>query len=406
MVDLPNDPKTAMEQYLDAMLRHQIGLLRVSGSIRNEIVELLDATEADVRKQIGDLERLGAGFSTSTQVERLGAVLSAITEIRQEAWKPARDILFRRVIDVMLREPAFVDQILKTTMPVDLKTALPNARRLRAIVRAQPFEGRTLREWAAKIESDDIARIHSQIKVGLTQGQTIPQIARRVVGTVSARGADGVTAITRRHATAITRTAVNAVGNFARREYHEENSDLIFAEIYVATLDSRTTLVCASNDGKQFPIGVGPMPPLHINCRSLRVGMPDPEVIGVRPARAFTQRQLLREFAAEEGLARAPRTRAGLPRGTKGRFDAFARSRMRELTGQVPSATEFSAFLRSQPASFQSDYLGVTKARLFRSGKLPLDRMVDPSGRPLSLDELAVRERQAFIDAGLDPDAF
>jgi hypothetical protein len=35
---------------------------------------------------------------------------------------------------------------------------------------------------------------------------------------------------------------------------------------FLATLDSKTTVQCAANDGKTFPVGEGPMPPLHANC--------------------------------------------------------------------------------------------------------------------------------------------
>ena len=36
----------------------------------------------------------------------------------------------------------------------------------------------------------------------------------------------------------------------------------------VATLDSRTSSVCRSLDGRVFPVDSGPRPPFHINCRT------------------------------------------------------------------------------------------------------------------------------------------
>jgi hypothetical protein len=44
---------------------------------------------------------------------------------------------------------------------------------------------------------------------------------------------------------------------------------------YIATIDSRTTLLCASKDDKLFDYNDGPMPPLHFNCRSTTVPVID-----------------------------------------------------------------------------------------------------------------------------------
>jgi hypothetical protein len=52
---------------------------------------------------------------------------------------------------------------------------------------------------------------------------------------------------------------------------------------------------------------------------------------------------------------------------------------------------------------FQEDVLGVTKAKLFRDGKLPLDRFVDRNGNELTLKDLAKKHADAFVAAGLDP---
>jgi hypothetical protein len=39
----------------------------------------------------------------------------------------------------------------------------------------------------------------------------------------------------------------------------------------VAVLDSRTTKLCRRLDGRRYPVGKGPIPPLHPNCRSNRI---------------------------------------------------------------------------------------------------------------------------------------
>ena len=297
------------------------------------------------------------------------------------------------------------DNILKASMPVQLETQLPATALLTSIVTQRPFEGRTLRQWARSIANTDLRRIEDQIRIGLTQGESSQAIARRVVGSARLRGRDGVTQLTRRNAEAITRTAITAITNQAKREFYKANPGIIDAEVYTAVLDNRTTPICRSLDGEIFPVGEGPIPPLHFNCRSTRVGVVDGEVIGRRPAKAVTERQLVREFTAQEGIQRVG-NRASLPRGTKGAFDTFARRRIRELTGTVPAKVSYQVWLGRQSAAFQDDVLGKARGRLFRRGGLTLDRFVNRAGDEIPLSELARRDRDAFVKAGLDPEEF
>lgn len=387
------------DEWLDAIIRHQIGLLRLSGSIRNDVFALLDATEKDIKDLI--ITRLAKSQSVASQ-ERL---IKAIAAIRSESWKKSSQVWREEMLALVQAEPVYLATALQTVVPVLLDLNLPPVDTLKALVAHHPFEGQTLKEWANQIARQDLQRIEQQIKIGIVQGETSQQIAARVVGTVQQRGKDGVTAITRRQAQAITRTAVNSFSNAAKREFFKENADIFDMEVYVATLDSRTTPVCRANDGKRFPVGKGPIPPLHWNCRSFRVAEIDGQVIGQRPAKAVTQRQLLREYADKAGIKPVTK-RAALPHGHKGAFDTFSRGRIRELTGTIDAKISYQQWLERQPASFVVDILGPTRAALFRKGDLKLDRFVNRQGDELTLSQLARKEREAFVAAGLDPDDF
>lgn len=82
---------------------------------------------------------------------------------------------------------------------------------------------------------------------------------------------------------------------------------------------------------------------------------------------------------------------------------AHARGNIRSsLDGGVPAKTTYGEWLRKQPVAFQDDVLGTSKGKLFRDGKLPMDRFVDmQSGREFTLDELKRREAEAWAKAGL-----
>ena len=397
---------TANEEFFDALVRHQILLLRMSGAVRARIQSLLDATEEDIRDKImARLANAGGGLTSPAEVHRLETLLGIIRSIRLKAWSQIDEAWVEEITALAQQEPDFMAGIVKTVVPVQLDLILPAPALLKAIATTNPFEGRTLREWSQSLAAEDLRRIENSIRVGMVQGESSSEIARRVVGTARLKGVDGVTEITRRAADAITRTAVNHVANHSRQAFLHANSDLFDEEQYVATLDSRTTPVCRSNDGKRFPVGKGPIPPLHFRCRSLRVAVLLGDVLGNRPAKPVTEKMLLREWAQQNGIT-APSSRAGLPHGTKTAYDQFARRRIRELTGQVPGKTTYQQWLTRQPAAFQDDVLGKTRAALFRRGGLTLDRFVNRAGDEIPLRDLAKAHADAFRAAGLDPEDF
>lgn len=396
---------TLNEELLDAMTRHQIGIQRFAGGVKNDIWALLDATEADLRRQI--LNATGAGLDTRRKLRALDKLLFDLRQTRHLGFVEANKVWRREMTALGPAEAAFLDGIIVTTFSaVELNTVLPDAARLRNIAKSKPFMGKTLKDWSKNLEQVDIARIEDQIKIGLTQGETPQQISRRIVGTRAAGGRNGVTQITRRGAEAITRTVTNGVAAESRAMYAEANSDLAPDELFTATLDSRTTPICRKFDGKVFKVGKGPVLPLHFGERSIYSPIVDGKIIGERPMRSFTEQSLLREFARKNGIKPVPKSRKFLPRGSKGAFDSFARGRMRELTGRVPARTTYNQFLKRQTAAIQDDILGKARGALFRRGGLTLDKFVDIRGNTLTLSDLAKTNRRAFVQAGLDPDDF
>jgi len=394
---------TANEQFLDAMVRHQIGLMRFSGSVRNEIFGLLDATEADIVREIR--ARIKPGGITPANVQRLKALEVVIRGIRGGAWKDVSKVWGTEFRNLAVQNPQFVANAIQTVLPVTVALNMPAPELLRALVVTKPFEGKTMREWSRSIAQSDLNRIMDQVKIGMVQGESNQAIARRVVGTKALGGRNGTTEVSRRGAESITRTATNHFSNQANRAFFEDNAKLFSGEIYHATLDDRTTLICSSLDGERFPVGEGPIPPLHFRCRSLRVAIINDEVVGTRFAKPFTEKQRLREFTKERGL-KSVKNRKELPRGTKGDFDKFQRAANRRDIGKVPAKVTYQEWLTRQSPAFQTDVLGGARAKLFRQGKLPLKKFVNRAGDDIPLRDLAKFQRQAFIDAGLDPDSF
>lgn len=405
--------KTANQQFLDAMVRHQTYLLRYSGFVRNRVNGILDASEGDlVDKIIAKLANAPGGLTTPVEVRRMQTLVNQIGEIRGRAWADASAGFSDEMTKLSLAESVSVAGIVQVALPVVIEVVKPSARLLRSIALSKPFQGRILSEWASSMEAEDLRRIHNAIQMGMTAGEDMNTIAKRVVGSEQLGFTDGVTNMTRAQVQAVTRTAVQHVANHSRQAWFLENNDVVTQEYFVATLDAQTTPQCRALDGQVFELGRGPVPPLHYQCRSLRVAHLDGVLAGDRPAKPFTEKQLLREYTDEHaGIAEAldgkiPKTRADLPHGTRGQFDKWSRGRVRELVGPIPAKTTYQEWLGGQSKAFQEDTLGITKAKLFRDGELKLNKFVNRNGDELSLAQLAKTEAAAFRAAGLDPADF
>lgn len=398
--------KTANEELLDALVRHQVYLLRYSGYIRNRIHATLDKTEEALAAAILTRIQGKGALATPEDYDRLERIMLAIQKSRSPAWQGVYAAMSEDLSNLSQEEASRMASYVSTAAPVVLQLSIPAPDRLKAIALSQPFHGRVLKDWAATMEATDLAAIRAALQQGMVTGMSSQAITRLVIGTAEMQGADGVTEMTRRQVTAVTRTAVAHVAAYSRDEFVRENEELFDEELFVATLDSRTTPVCRANDGKHFPLDSGPRPPLHYQCRSLRVPIIGAGPMSDRPAKPVTEKMLLREYAEKNGLDPVPTRRKDLPRGTKGDYDAFSRRRVREMTGRVPAQTSYNDWLKGQSKEFQDDVLGKIKALLFRKGDLSLDKFVDRAGQELTLPELARKEAAAFRAAGLNPEKF
>jgi SPP1 gp7 family putative phage head morphogenesis protein len=203
--------------------------------------------------------------------------------------------------------------------------------------------------------------IRAAINDGILTGQTNQQIAAQIK--------DFGDNLHKGQINALVRTSINNASAQARRIVTEENQNILQGDEWVATLDSRTTLICGGRDGRIYPINSGPFPPAHWNCRSLRVPV------------------VKDEFRIDDGLGRRPQVGADGPKA-------------------VSAKRTFDMFLRDQPADFQDEYFsqfpdGLEKAALFRRGDLPIQRFRDETGRNYTLDQLKALEPLAFNKANI-----
>jgi SPP1 gp7 family putative phage head morphogenesis protein len=216
---------------------------------------------------------------------------------------------------------------------------LPVVETLAAVVTERPLQGFLLKEWSSQLEENAYHRIEQAIRIGFVEGESVPNIAKRIRGTAALKYRDGVLDISRRGAESLVRTAVTHVAVAAKEEFYAANPD-VFDDVYWSSvLDRRTSPICRARDGKVFPLRSGPRPPAHLKCRSTIIAI---------------------------------------------------------LRGEAPPEETYQTWLQRQPVAVQDDILGPSRGRLFRQGGVTLDRFVDQSGREYTLDELRRRESASF----------
>jgi len=354
---------TLNEALRDRSIAHQIHLTRYTTQVVQKILALLNRADQDIIRRLRSRNLPGA--RTPYQRQRLEKLLAGIREINSAAYASFNRQLRLDLRELTTYEANFLTRQINAAILVDLEAVTPAVGLVYSAALSRPMQGKYLREWFSTLSANKGKAVSDAIRLGVVEGETIDQIVRRLRGTRAARYRNGIMSIHRRHAEAVTRTAVNHVVTNARRAVIDKNADLVKGWQYVATLDGRTTDICMSLDGQVYATREeGPTPPQHINCRS-------------------TITPVVKSWK-ELGFKKSE-----VPEGTRA-----------SMNGQVSAKETYQTWLKKQPAGFQNDVLGKTKAKLFREGGVTLDRFVDSTGRSYTLAELARREADAFAAIG------
>src|SRR5690606_8444642 len=254
---------SANEKLNERATRHQVYLLRYSGSLRNKLIAHLNRVEDDLLAQIR--KRADAGTFTEW---RLNKILEDVRDILREAQSESYGILRDDLLSFARYEAGHAAEGLRSALQVEFNITRPAPAQLRAAVLSRPFQGRILREWVSELTDAQRRNLRNAIRIGFTEGESIDAIVRRIRGTRAQQFRDGVFETTRRQAEALVRTAVNHTATKARDYLYEENADIVKGVQWISTLDSRTTAICMARDQKVYPLNSGPRPPAHPNCRS------------------------------------------------------------------------------------------------------------------------------------------
>ena len=340
----------------NAVVRHQIFVQRFGANIGNKTAKAL----IEIQK-LAERRLLNPDL-TDFQRDRLQVIANDMQEqYRLIMGENIQDRL-SELDDFAKYEAEFTKGIMQTN--ITGSTVLPNPEQISAAIDMARMEvGRQelgIRQIFKGFTDRAAKQVAQQISDGAILGETNQQITNRL------RQLNG---LHKNQAMTITRTVTNNISAIARDEVMRANEDVLEGYEWVAALDNRTTLVCASRDGKVYSFNDpdAPRPPAHFNCRSTIVPKVKPEF----------------DLGADVETTRTARGADGAER--------------------IDSDTNYEAWLRRQPASFQDEVLGRERGKLFRGKKLKLERFVDENGKPIPLDQLRVLDESFNVKAKVKP---
>ena len=344
---------SANDEILNALTRHQIFVLRYARGREREAEDFVSTLLLSIIGRLEDepltefnrsrLQEQARDYYQYLLASNADFAESFLDEMRDFAEyeadfnaKTASNALavdFSRVAPVQLQQAIFSD-----------------------ILGLEPNRGYTIRGMLDQFGREGANLVVAQIRDSIALGETNDQLISKIRSLVP---------LQQRKAATIARTVTNHVAVQARTVSMKENDDVIQGYEWVATLDSRTSLICSARDGVIYrDFDKDPKPPAHFNCRSTITMVVNPEydlgkdITGTRPSKGSS--------------------------GTK----------------QVSAGLTYDSWLRKQSRAFQDQVLGPSRGAMFRDG-MKLDRFIDGRGNTLTLAQLA--DADAYL-SGKEPE--
>ena len=371
-----------------SLYRNAIDLNRYSNSVARRVINAYNDIIIDSVNQLRTIDDLAApvkaarlrgilaqlkeslatwaGDATELTATELQGLAELQSEFVTEQLSRALPAGNRSIVNTVEISPQFAQSVVTTdptqlnvvALSDDLFAAVQGAPQTFSLTAAQGAtitlpNGEVISKAFRGIAVDQAEQFSQVVRQGLLTGETTPAIAKRLIGnlqfgeeakTVRQLVAAGgqATAVADNQVMALVRTSINQVANTASQQVYEANQDITQKYRYVATLDSRTSSICAALDGQEFPYGRGPMPPQHFNCRSTTVPVIDYEALGLIPP------------------AEGKRAASG---------------------GMVPSNTNYGQWLAEKQKGETDADLRVRQEKTLGPGKVPyFNRLVDKYG--------------------------
>lgn len=350
--------KSVNDKVKDRTLEQSIELQRLEAGTKKKVVKSIEALE---KKVVSTLLKSGLWESQRKQIiqSKLSSLLKSTQFLTEKTYKN----IARTQIELLASLALIVEKQMTNTINLSLGTKYIETQmskaRINEISRTL-IEGASSAEWWERRGVAFQNKFKDTVRDGIFKGLSAVEIANNLTGDKRFRKKNGTFAANYRSAELLVRTSLHSVANQARVETFENNSDIIRAIEWVATLDARTTRICQSLDGLTWdvitkkPIGHNKAYPgssAHWGCRSAQVPV----------------------------IKKYNNSMKDLPAGTRASMD-----------GQVSAKLNYEDWLKTKPKAFQKEVLGTKRLELWKDGKIDFSDLTDQDNNPLTLKQLKI----------------
>lgn len=341
-----------MNKTENAVIKYQVDFEKFKNGQANAIIELLDNASSEIAKYI----KKTTGVYTKARYKEIAKKLKEISASLKNNVESGIDV--DSIIDYELKKQSKIldtlrNDIIKVKNVGEVNFLYPSVEQIKTSALFTPFVkdgyGLTWQSYLNGIENGFYNTWDVGVRTGYLTGQTTQQIVKSVMGGVSKvdklANPGSITSL-RNSVYANTRTALQSLANETQRRVYEENDEYFgdkdFKYEYLATLDSRTCLVCASASEHLYKeLKDVPHIPQHRGCRCCIV-----------------------PYFNIEGDTKASKD------------------------GQVDAKLTFNDWLKGQDEKTQLDVLGRSRYEKWKSGEVKsIDQYVE-NGKTLTLKQL------------------
>ncbi len=407
---------------LDAELRRTGYLYGFGSSLFNEYIltssQKLSRSQARIINEIGVVSELGRRDFQS--------LLSQLKTDFTGEWSPMWSSVGDELQELSINEAEAIhslysdvyDDRFKPVNPAALVSATNNG--VMILESGNSIRTGTWSEMTKRNVASSWDLVKGIVRRGYRDGLTNSELIKEIRGTRNPQSGNynggAINGLTRSSAEALARTGVNHYSSVARDKWASSNKDILDSRVLIATLDNRTTSICAGRHLKEWAIDDDNYPrlPFHFNERSIYIYSVDGfnPLDGTRSSvggqsgeeaeeaynkrekslNSYRERQAARKAAGESYTETSSKVKYR-GRRDEGIFDA----------GQVDANMTFDEFLQRQPDWFVKSQFGATRAKLIKDGKLSVEKLTDSKGNHLTLAELRALTgtEAAFRKAGL-----
>ncbi|WP_421557780.1 hypothetical protein [Pseudomonas canadensis] len=363
---------TVNEILQDEHIAHAVSLEKYKLGVVRRIIAQLNRSDAGLSAALIEaLERMPAESFT---MERLELLLDEVRAVNAQAYDQVFAVLEADLQELAGYEVNWQQTLFQQALPEPVLVRFPlvsiSSEQAYAAAMSRPFQGRLLRDWCKQVGAERMVKVRNAIRSGYLEGKTTDQIIRSIRCTRAAGYADGFLERPRKDLAAVVQTAVSHTAATAREQFNVANSEILKAEDWLSTLDTKTSTDCIIRDKLSYEIGthkpIGHKVPwlqgpgrIHFCCRSTST----------------------------------PRTKSWRDLGIP--IDEMAPSQRASMDGQVPGDTTYGTWLERQSDARKAQVLGPIRFQLYKGGK-SLEDFYSPTGEWLTLEQIKQHDAQAF----------